>query len=131
MPTVVDASALVELLTRNPAAGPVATAVARGDAVAPGLLDAEVLHVLARLERSGHLSKAGTEAAAEALAAAPISRISHAAVTRAAWRLRGRVSAYDAMYAGLAQVMDCPLVTGDQRLARAVMGEVAVTVVPV
>jgi predicted nucleic acid-binding protein len=35
------------------------------------------------------------------------------------WSLGANVSAYDACYAALAQVLRCPLVTGDARLARA------------
>jgi predicted nucleic acid-binding protein len=130
VPGVVDASALIELLLRNPAAEPVATAIAGGGAAAPGLLDAEVLNVLARLERSGELSPAGAEAAADVLTTAPIQRLNDAAITQAAWSLRNRVSLYDAMYAGLAHLLACPLITADERLARAVMGQVAVTVVP-
>jgi predicted nucleic acid-binding protein len=108
----------------------VAAAVAVGDAMAPGLLDAEVLHVLARLERSGALSFVEADAAADALARAPIQRFNHPALTRAAWALRANLKAYDALYAALARAMDCQLITADERFARAVIGEIAVTVVP-
>ena len=36
-----------------------------------------------------------------------------------AFELRANVSAYDATYVALAEHLDCPLVTGDARLANA------------
>jgi predicted nucleic acid-binding protein len=35
------------------------------------------------------------------------------------WALRGNMSAYDAAYVTAAEMLRCPLVTGDARLARA------------
>jgi predicted nucleic acid-binding protein len=35
------------------------------------------------------------------------------------WQLRGTVTAYDAAYVVAAELMACPLVTGDGRLAKA------------
>lgn len=130
MPTVLDASAVVELLIRNPAAEPVAAAIGRGDAVAPALLDVEVVHVLARLERLGELSAAGGSAAVDALVSAPITRVSRSALARAAWRRRHNLSAYDAVYAALAAALRAPLITADRRLANALLDELAVTVLP-
>jgi predicted nucleic acid-binding protein len=130
MPAVVDASAFVGLLIRRPGTEPVAAALAVGDCMAPGLLDAEVLNALAGLERSGKLSPGSAEIAVRELVGAPIRRFDHPALTKAAWTLRRRISPYDAMYAALAVAMKCPLVTADARLARAMAGEIAVTVVP-
>lgn len=36
-----------------------------------------------------------------------------------AYELRAGVTAYDATYVALAEALDCDLVTGDQRLAKA------------
>ena len=38
---------------------------------------------------------------------------------RRAWELRANVTAYDATYVALAEVLGCELWTGDQRLAKA------------
>ena len=35
------------------------------------------------------------------------------------WRLRGNLTAYDAAYVAAAELLSCPLVTGDGRLAKA------------
>jgi predicted nucleic acid-binding protein len=131
MPTVVDASALVGLLIRDRRHKAVAAALAVGDAMAPGVLDPEVLHTLARLERIGDISPALATAAVDSLEIAPIERISNRILIRPAWALRANLTGYDAMYAALAQLMDCQLLTADVRLARAVAGEIVVTVVPV
>jgi predicted nucleic acid-binding protein len=130
MPTVVDASALVGLLIRDRRHQPVAAALAVGDAMAPGVLDAEVLHSVARLERIGDISPALADAAVASLESAPIERFNHPVLIRSAWALRANLTGYDAMYAALARAMDCALITADARFARAVSGEIAVTVVP-
>lgn len=46
------------------------------------------------------------------------------------WELRDDVSAYDAAYVALAEIIDCPLVTADARLSRAPGLRCAVTVLP-
>jgi predicted nucleic acid-binding protein len=38
---------------------------------------------------------------------------------RRAYELRNNVTAYDATYIALAELLDCALLTGDQRLTRA------------
>jgi predicted nucleic acid-binding protein len=85
---------------------------------APELIDAEVGHVL---RRAVHLGKLDEEAAGEAvwyLDDLPIRRISHQFLFRYAWLLRDQVSFYDALYVALASMMDQPLITLDERLAR-------------
>ena len=46
-----------------------------------------------------------------------------------AWQLRANLSFYDALYVALAEALDCPLVTADQRLARAARDIVQLEVV--
>jgi predicted nucleic acid-binding protein len=46
------------------------------------------------------------------------------------WELRENVSAYDASYVALAELLDCSLLTADGRLGRAPGTRCAVTVVP-
>jgi len=46
------------------------------------------------------------------------------------WELRENVSAYDASYVALAELLECPLLTADDRLSRAPGVRCAITVVP-
>ena len=46
------------------------------------------------------------------------------------WELRENVSAYDASYVALAELLDCSLLTADARLARAPGTRCPITVVP-
>ncbi len=48
-----------------------------------------------------------------------IERYPHAPLLDRVWQLRHNVSAYDAVYVALAEALSIPLVTGDERLARA------------
>jgi predicted nucleic acid-binding protein len=46
------------------------------------------------------------------------------------WELRNNLSAYDAAYVALAEILDCPLLTGDARISRAAGLRCPVTVLP-
>jgi predicted nucleic acid-binding protein len=52
------------------------------------------------------------------LLALPIRRHSHRLLLDRVWALRNNLSAYDAFYVALAEVLDAPLITRDGRLAR-------------
>ncbi len=43
----------------------------------------------------------------------------HGVLASRAWQLRQSVSFYDALYVALAERLDCPLITADKRIARA------------
>jgi predicted nucleic acid-binding protein len=82
-------------------------------------LDVQVAQALRRYYRLGELSAArGREALAD-LQEMDITRHEHLLVIERAWHLRDRVTAYDAMYLALAELLDAPLVTFDAKLARA------------
>jgi predicted nucleic acid-binding protein len=130
VPTVVDASALIELLSGSPRAAAVAAAVRAGDAIAPELLDVEALAGIRRLERIGRISPDLGEELVDAVARAPIRRHRHRLLLQRSWRLRHNLTAYDALYVALAELTESPLVTADRRLASACAGEIAVTLVP-
>jgi len=94
----------------------------------PHLIDAEVGHALRRRVAAGRLEE---EAAVEALldfAQMPLRRIDHAGLLHRAWELRHNVSFYDGLYVALAELLDVPLMTLDQRLARAAGDATSVTV---
>ncbi len=117
---VLDASAVVEWLLRSPR-GQVLDRLIAADPVliAPHLLDVEVLSVLRRAVLGRALPERVAADALDALSCAPIRRYPHAPLLRRAFDLRENVSAYDAMYVGLAEVTGATLVTGDMRLLRA------------
>lgn len=48
-----------------------------------------------------------------------IVQVSVAQLVDRMWQLRGNLTASDAAYVAAAEALDCPLVTGDGRLAKA------------
>jgi predicted nucleic acid-binding protein len=58
----------------------------------------------------------------------PIRRYPHTFLLARAWDLRRNFTAYDAVYVALAEALDAPLLTRDQRLAAAAKRHVRVAV---
>ena len=118
---VVDASAILEVLLRGPAANAIEQRVlASGQSLhAPHLLDVEVAHVLRRSALKGDIGEKRGREALEDLVALPIQRHGHEPLLPRVWRLRDTVTAYDAVYVALAEALNAPLVTRDRRLANA------------
>jgi len=117
---VLDASVVLEILLRTPAA---ARAEERAfgvePAAAPHLIDVEVAQVLRRYESRGDLEAArGHEALAD-LADFPLTRYPHDLLLPRIWELRANLTAYDAADGALAEALDAILVTRDARLAGA------------
>lgn len=129
MSVVVDASALVELLLRRPAARAVGQILSRETAYAPDLVDAEMLSALCRHERAGGLSASRARAAIRAASRAPVRRVANRTLLEDARRRLGNLSACDALYVALAARLGCPLVTADRRLASAPGLDVTVVLV--
>jgi len=117
---VADASALVDLLLNRPGGSRTAAALARERTVhAPHLAETEVLSALRRWVGRGELAPERAASALDDLAALPLARHAHHPLTPRIWALRERLSAYDATYVALAEVLEATLVTADRRLARA------------
>jgi predicted nucleic acid-binding protein len=83
------------------------------------LLDVEFAQVLRRLVRDGTLTATRAEEAIEDLAALRMTRYAPVALLRRIWRLRQNLTAYDAAYVALAEQLQAPLITRDQRIAKA------------
>ncbi len=117
---VVDASAILEVLLRTPAANPIGRRLfsARETLHAPHLLDLEVAQVLRRYCAFGNLAAERGAEALEDLADFPLTRYPHEPFLKRIWELRGNVTAYDAVYLALAEALLAPLVTSDRALAR-------------
>lgn len=118
---VVDASALVAAVADIGSIGSQARERLRDRRrIAPFLIDAEVGSALRSMVLRGDLDE-DTAESARLLAERLIHRRHphHGKLTARAWQLRQNVSFYDALYVALAERLDCPLVTADKRIARA------------
>jgi predicted nucleic acid-binding protein len=118
---VVDASVVADLLLRTRRVPEIEDALffpAAGSLHAPALLDIEVLHVLRRFALDRELTPARGAEAVRDLADLRIERHPHELLLARVWELRGAVTAYDATYIALAELLEAPLLTLDRRLAR-------------
>lgn len=118
---VVDASVLVDAFVGRGSRGVTAArALADFDHLAaPDLLDVECTSTWWGLVRGGHLAGAEVPALARRLIAAPIQRLPTWPLGERLAELSGSITAYDAAYVALAELLDAPLLTADTRLARA------------
>jgi predicted nucleic acid-binding protein len=117
---VVDTSAVIGALTGRPPSLEVMERLAGdSDLSAPHLLDVEFLYALRRLVRDRQLSEDRAADARADFAALTITRYEHTLVADRVWELRHSLTAYDATFVALAELLDAPLVTFDARLARA------------
>ena len=128
---VVDASALLDALLRAPATQALEARLFEfGQTLhAPHLLDLEVTQVLRRCVAAGQIDEERGRAALSDLSEFPLRRYPHVLLLPRVWELRNNFTAYDAVYVALAEVIDAPLLTRDQRLAAAARRHVKVEVV--
>jgi len=117
---VADASVLVPALVDDGGSGALARErILAADLHVPALADVEVLSVVRRGVLAGRLAPERGAAALQDYADLAVERYPHLPLLGRAWQLRDSVSAYDAQYVALAELLDVPLVTADGRLARA------------
>lgn len=120
MTAVIDSSVIVAALTDSGRDGEWAESViADGSLFAPELLLAEVANVLRRLEFEGKLPRVEANLALGDLLRLSIDLLAFKPFARRAWALRHNVTAYDAWYAAIAEMLECPLFTLDRKLSRA------------
>jgi predicted nucleic acid-binding protein len=122
---VLDASALIRgMLRESHVAAELLGRVDDGStrAHAPDLIDAETTNALLVLVRVGRLRPEAVARTLEVFSASAVVRYPSCDLARAAFELAmdTGLSAYDAFYAVLAEVLDLPLVTADRKLAAAV-----------
>ena len=121
MTVVLDASVVVELVL-----GTRVGARVRQRLLDPGislhgpeLLDLEVLNVLRRYVQAGRIAADRAETAIRRLNELDLRRYRHGPMLPRIWSWRANLSAYDATYVTLAEVLGGPLLTTDARLSRA------------
>lgn len=118
---VVDSSAVVDALTGVPGADDLRSRLRDEDLAAPYLIDYEVGSALRGLVLGGRLGEARAADVLVDFADLEIWRWpAHAALRRRAFDLRDNLSAYDAASVVLAEALECPLVTRDERMSKAV-----------
>ena len=118
---VVDASVAVDLLLRGPDADRLTSRLLDdGQSLhAPHLLDVEVTQVFRRFALRGVLGPARGRDALRLLGCLPLARHDHVPLLPRIWALRANLTAYDAAYVALAELLGATLVTRDRRLGAA------------
>jgi predicted nucleic acid-binding protein len=113
---VMDASAVVEALARK---GEARERLTAEPVAVPHLVDAEVAHALRRQVMRGALPADEAGRRLHLWTRLTVRRQEAVALIPRIWQLREVLSAYDATYVAMAEAFGCPLVTCDERLARA------------
>ena len=118
---VLDTSAAIDWLLQTPAGERIEQRIygQKETLHTVHLLDVEVVQVLRRLVREGTLTAKRAEEAIGDLAALRITRYAPVLLLPRIWRLRQNLIAYDAAYVALAEELQAPLITRDQRIASA------------
>ncbi len=117
---VLDASAAIEWLIKSPAGTKVDRRLFSFPPVSlhvPHLLDVEIAQVLRRYVREKVMTASRGEEALQDLHDLPLNRYPHDILMRRVWELRAVLTAYDAAYVALAELLDAPLITCDRKIA--------------
>lgn len=124
---VVDASAALSALLND---GPAREIFSTEALHVPHLVDSEVASGLRRRTLAGQLEASAAWGALSAWQQLGMTRYPVVSLLDRIWDLRSNVSAYDATYVALAEQLQCALLTGDHRLARAPGITCPITTVP-
>lgn len=120
MTVVVDASLVVAALVDGGDVGRWAEEVLLSARLsAPHLMPVEVANILRRSVLSDNVSSDTASLAHADLQALRLDLFPYAPIASRAWELRKNLTIYDAWYVGLAELLDAPMATLDERLARA------------
>lgn len=124
---VVDASCVYETAVNESGAASVRAALSTDlDWAAPHCMTAEVLTVVRRQLRLGALDETRAALAIHDVALWPGRLFGHNLLLTRAWELRSFIASWDALYVALAEILSCPLVTLDRRLAAVAPCEVLI-----
>jgi predicted nucleic acid-binding protein len=115
---VVDTSAVLAALAGRPRPEDLRARLAQdGDLHAPHLIDVEVVHALRRLVRARHLTEDRAVDVRTDFGDLAIVRYPHHPLADRMWELRHNLSAYDAAFVVLSEMLGVPLITCQRRLA--------------
>lgn len=128
---VLDASAAIEWLFQSPAGRKIDRRmfIPSESLHAPHLIDVEVAQVLRRYVRDKTITAQRGQEALEDLRDLPLSRYPHDFLIPRIWELRATLTAYDAVYVALAELLGAPLLTCDGKIASAPSHDAKVVVV--
>jgi len=128
---VVDASAVIELLLNTEAGRRVGQRLfTQNESLhAPHLIDLEVAQVVRRYTLGREMTSRRGREVLQDLANLPLTRYPHEPFLFRIWALRDNLTAYDAAYVSLAEVMGAPLLTRDAALAAIQKGRVKVELI--
>lgn len=117
---VVDASVLANALLDDGKAGDqTRNELAADDRwAAPNHIYVEIMSVIRGRLLGRKITLERAEDAVAALDELAMDTVDPARLVARIWELRGNITAYDAAYVATAELLDCPLLTGDRRLAR-------------
>lgn len=121
MIAVVDSSAIVTLFTTDAAELEPALATRLASVIphVPDVIDVEVHHAIRGLLLGGKISAERAEHARALFGDTPAIRFPSRALTDRIWSLRHNLGAYGACFVALAESLDVPLITCDEKQAHA------------
>lgn len=128
--TVVDASALVNVLVDDPVSVALVERLSEAALHAPAVIDFEVASALRGHAIGGRLDAAELTRATVDFAAIALTRYPLVPLMDRVLELRDNFTVYDASYIALAEALDAPIVTADSKLAEARRLGVVVEVIP-
>lgn len=103
---------------------------AHADLHVPSLCDVEYAAALRRILLLGTLSESRAEEALVDYDDLPLTRHGHQGLLRRIFDLRSNFTAYDGAYVALAERLEAPLLTTDERLARAAREHLGLSTLP-
>ncbi len=118
---VLDASVVLDIVTAVAKGRDIAVRIEQtdDDFIAPHVIDLEVLQALRRQLRLGLIDLARATSAVAILRDLPLTRMSHEPIIARIWELRHNLTAYDAAYVALAELMGAAVWTCDQKFSGA------------
>ena len=119
MIAVVDTSVLVGIATLDQVDDALAARLATVIPHVPDIVDVEFHHAMRGLALGKKISAERAEHARALFSDIPMVRLSTRELTGRIWSLRHNLGAYDACFIALAEALDAPLITSDDKQAGA------------